>query len=458
MFSPRQNSGLLSHTLAWVILGFACYALPWAVFAESLPIPPTGKVALSIHGSNTIGAQLSPLMVEGFLKAQGFDTVTRQPGHHENELFITGRRNTGEQVRIELAAHGSSTGFTDLVQGQTDIAAASRPIKDNEALELKPLGNPRGADSEHVIGIDGIAIILNPANPLASLSTDELARVFAGEIQDWQVLNGTPGRIQLYARDDQSGTFDTFKEIVMASHGKRLSPTAQRFESNDELSAAIDHDPNGIGFVGLSAIGKTKALAVSDGQALALKPTLSTVATEDYPLSRRLFFYTKPGERGPWVQELIRYAQSPAGQRWVSQSGFVAQDIVPVALTLPDNAPASYRQLINNAQRLSVNFRFAEGSAALDNKASLDIERLLAYLKQYDKLNKRVMLIGFSDSKEDPKRAELLSKLRAMAVRRELNKGGVMFHDIVGLGDSLPVAANTNEGRTKNRRVEVWVY
>jgi phosphate transport system substrate-binding protein len=105
-----------------------------------------------------------------------------------------------------------------------------------------------------------------------------------------------------------------------------------------------------------------------------------------------------------------------------------------------------------------VNFRFAEGSAALDNKASLDIERLLAYLKQYDKLNKRVMLIGFSDSKEDPKRAELLSKLRAMAVRRELNKGGVMFHDIVGLGDSLPVAANTNEGRTKNRRVEVWVY
>ncbi|MNG16481.1 hypothetical protein D3C84_1003990 [compost metagenome] len=69
------------------------------------------------------------------------------------------------------------------------------------------------------------------------------------------------------------------------------------------------------------------------------------------------------------------------------------------------------------------------------------------------------MLVGFGDPKEDPQRAELLSKLRAMAVRRELTKGGVALREVTGLGDELPVAANTAEdGRIRNRRVEVWVY
>jgi phosphate transport system substrate-binding protein len=70
-----------------------------------------------------------------------------------------------------------------------------------------------------------------------------------------------------------------------------------------------------------------------------------------------------------------------------------------------------------------------------------------------------VVLVGFGDPKADPARAKLLSKLRAMAVRRELARHGVIFHQISGLGDELPVAANNaDDGRIKNRRVEVWVY
>ncbi|MFC6477569.1 substrate-binding domain-containing protein [Pseudomonas asuensis] len=458
MHSSRQDSIRWSRLLAGALLGLVCTVSSWSVTAHTLPLPTDGSRVLSIHGSNTIGAQLSPLMVEGFLKAQGFDTVNSQPGSHENERVIIGRRANGDQARIDLAAHGSSTGFADLIHSNTDIAAASRPIKDSEAIELNRLSNSRNAGSEHVIGIDGIAIVLNPVNPLTALSTDDLARLFSGDIKNWKDLGGLAGPVHLYARDDQSGTFDTFKELVMSSHGKSLSPAAKRFESNDELSAAIGQDPYGIGFVGLASIGKAKVVSISDGQALPLPPTVAAVATEDYPLSRRLFFYNKPDEKNPWVHAFIRYAQSPEGQGWVSKSGFVAQEVVAVQPTVPADAPESYRQLATHAQRLSVNFRFAEGSAVLDNKANLDIERLLAYLKEHNKLDKKVVLIGFSDTKEDPKRAELLSKLRAMAVRRELNKGGVLFHDIAGMGDALPVAANSNEGRMKNRRVEVWVY
>ena len=104
-------------------------------------------------------------------------------------------------------------------------------------------------------------------------------------------------------------------------------------------------------------------------------------------------------------------------------------------------------------------FRFQEGSATLDNKAYRDLQRVMDYLKQHDKLRNKVVLVGFGDPKSDPERAALLSKLRAMAVRRELAKQGVLFREITGLGSELPVAANDQDsGRIRNRRVEVWVY
>jgi phosphate transport system substrate-binding protein len=121
--------------------------------------------------------------------------------------------------------------------------------------------------------------------------------------------------------------------------------------------------------------------------------------------------------------------------------------------------PAQYQTLTRQAQRLTVNFRFEEGSASLDNKARQDLLRLIDYLKTRDKMINQVTLVGFGDAKDDPERAQLLSKLRAMAVRRELVKSGVILREIRGYGQQMPVAANTeDEGRIKNRRVEVWVY
>jgi phosphate transport system substrate-binding protein len=122
--------------------------------------------------------------------------------------------------------------------------------------------------------------------------------------------------------------------------------------------------------------------------------------------------------------------------------------------TMPD----AYQSLTRQAERLSVNFRFAQGSASLDTKALLDLKRVADYLKTHDKLNQKVTLVGFGDAKSDPARAQLLSKLRAMAVRRELMKRQVILRDVRGFGDEMPVAANdADEGRIKNRRVEVWV-
>ena len=120
--------------------------------------------------------------------------------------------------------------------------------------------------------------------------------------------------------------------------------------------------------------------------------------------------------------------------------------------------PPSYQALATQAQRLTVNFRFDEGSARLDNKALRDLSRLIDYLQKTDKTMHSAVLVGFGDARGDPARTALLSKLRAMAVRRELARGGILVKEINGLGDELPVASNTVSGRVKNRRVEVWIY
>ena len=438
---------------------FAFLSSAWlTVSAATLPIPENGP-ALRIQGSNTIGADLGPALAEGFLQEQGLLKVHRENPDAANEQHIVGQTAQGKRVVIEVAAHGSSTGFTALKSASADLAASSRPIKDSELLSLQALGDLKSAAAEQVIAIDGLAIILHPGNPLQQLDTEQLARIFSGEVKTWEDLGGRGGAIHLYARDDQSGTYDTFKELVLGRRGKSLSSSAKRFESSEQLSDAVSSDPQGIGFIGLPYVRQAKAVAIADGASQSMLPLNSLIATEDYPLSRRLFFYLPPGNQNPWASALVAFAQSPQGQKIVAANGFISQTVHAMTVTPNALMPEGYQSLSRHAQRLTVNFRFEEGSASLDNKARQDLARVLDYIQRHDKTERAVTLVGFGDEKDDPARADLLSKLRAMAVRRELVKNGVVMREVRGFGALMPVAANSaDEGRIKNRRVEVWVY
>ena len=414
---------------------------------------------LRIQGSNTIGANLGPALVSAMLAEQGLHDIHSVPVIPPNEHSIVGTTAQGQQIRVDVAAHGSGTGFTALAAGLADLVASSRPIKDRELVDLEPLGDLKSPGAEQVIAIDGLAIILHPHNPLNQLNTEQLAQIFSGQISRWEQLGGTGGAIHLYARDDQSGTWETFKELVLNRNGQPLSSTAQRFESSEELSDAVSHDPQAIGFIGLPYIREAKAVAIVDGASQPMLPLTSLIASEDYPLSRRLFLYLPPATNNPWAKALVAFTQSPQGQAIVGQNGFVAQSVQADNVMPGAHMPEQYQALTREAQRLSVNFRFEEGSASLDNKARQDLLRVVDYLSAHGKLDKQVTLVGFGDAKDDPQRAQLLSRLRAMAVRRELVKSGVVLREIQGYGAQMPVAANTeDEGRLKNRRVEVWVY
>lgn len=431
-----------------------CFCL-FLLTLHSLTAAAEPTLWLRLQGSNTVGAKLAPALAKGFLEHRGVENVVIQPTRVDNEFLVSGIREQ-LSVGISIAAHGSATGFQGLATKQADIAMASRPIKSDERELLAFAGDMQSVDAEHTLGIDGVAVLVNRANPLTKLDRNQIARLFSGAIHNWKELGGQDLPVTIYARDERSGTWETFKELVLGKE-YTLSTQAKRFESNDELSDSVAADKGGIGFAGLPSIRQAKALAVADGAVNALLPGRVTVATEDYALSRRLFLYSAPQQTTPLAAAFVEFSQSQEGQKIVAASGFVSQNIEIVKQTAPDNAPDFYRNLAATAQRLSVNFRFKEGNSKLDNKALRDIDRLTAFLKLPENNQRRVYLIGFSDIEKNQNHDYVISRFRALAVRAALMQHNVPVFQIEGLGAFMPVASNAEVSAAKNGRVEVWV-
>lgn len=436
---------------------FACRRLLRYLGFTLLLVPGLSSAHdLQVHGSNTIGATLAPMLMTGFLQQRTGQSVLATPTGTANETVLSTTDN-GTPLSVLVAAHGTSTGFTSMAAAQADIWAASRRIKDSEVASMASRADMTSAESEHIIAIDGLAILVHPSNPVNELTIETLAKIFAGEITNWSAVGGADRAIQVYARDEQSGTWDTFKELVLA--GKyALAGSALRYESNDELSEDVSGDPAGIGFAGFASVGRSKLLAIADGTAPALKPSELSVATEDYPLSRRLYLYT-PGSTGsPLAQAFIRYAQSQAGQEIVARSGFFSQNPFAVDPVYDASVPETFKRLTERYQRLSVNFRFAEGHTKLDNKANRDLMRVQEYLKQSGKTGSDLMLIGFADKRSHELRAQMISELRARSASKALRELGTVVQGHTGYGHYMPVgSAGGESGDQRNGRVEVWV-
>lgn len=423
----------------------------------SLPLQ-ADPLHLTINGSNTIGAQLAPQLGEGMLHETGASDIQVQLNQETREHRITATSSEGRAIEVLLHADGSGTAFSGLMDGTAQVGAASRPIRPAEAEALAKAGDMLSAEAEQVIGLDGLAIIVHPDNPVTALDLEQVAQVFAGRITDWRELGGPAGPIRLYARDGNSGTWETFRDLVLTPRQLELNADAKRFASTSGLSRSVGSDTQGIGFVGLSGIARSKAIALTSGDARPMLPTAELVTTEDYPLSRRLFMYIRPDESNPLAKALIEFTQNRAGQEIVDQAGFVGQNIRTIKIEPQPEMRVAYQQLADEALRLSVNFRTKEGSAQLDNKAWQDMDRLEEYLHQHDLTEGKVGLVGFSDPRVMGAE-ELLARLRSATVRRALAGRGITVRDILAIGNELPVATNEDHSsRRKNRRVEMWVY
>lgn len=411
---------------------------------------------LRFAGSNTIGSELLPALAEAYMRQQGISQIKITQKKSAEEVSLINAANASPDTSIEIASHGSSTAFKELAALKADIGMSSRKIKMGEISDLTLLGDMTASTTEHVLALDGIAVIVNPSNPISTLTKEQIAAIFSGVITDWAELKRSPGPINIYSRDNKSGTYDTFKSIVLEN--LELSRDARLFEDSNMLSDRVANDPNGIGFVGLPFVKKARALAVSEKGAVPLLPNRLTIATEDYPLARRLYLYTPEKNNNPHVKKFAAFALSKAGQDIVKQFGFVELNLQTSQSPVQQDAPNEYLRLTANAQRLSLNFRFMPGSHKLDNKAVRDLDRVIDYIEIAKAANRPAMLFGFSDAVGDESINMKLSRDRAKTVADELAKRGVKLSHVTGFGADMPVASNrTKEGRDRNRRVEIWL-
>jgi len=460
--SNTSNIGFaLVTTVVLVFLFAAAVGRKWidtqqgATAAELRAAP---KAILRLADTNTIQDSLGPALAEAFLKAQGATDVQILPGTYPQERMVQGVL-PGDRLpsAIMIAAQGSETASATQTEDAWEIGISSRKLKPDEAGKLAASGDSHSAPSEHVLGLDGIAVIVNASNPLKELRKDTIKQIFTGKITDWSKVGSMHGTIQLYVRDDQSGIADSFKTMVLA--GTPVAESARRFEDSLALSQAVSSDPNGIGFVSLPLIHSAKSIAVSDRGADALKPTRLTVATEEYPLSRRLYLYAPGTPHNAFTQEFVEFALSRQGQEVVAANGFIAQTVARESQPVSSLAPDEYRELTRDAERLSLDFRFVNGDLDLDDKAQKDLDRVDSLVAEQGGARKQILLFGFTDdtggtAEED----QAVSLNRARIVEKLLIQRGIKPAVVEGFGSALPVAPNdTAEGREKNRRVEIWI-
>jgi phosphate transport system substrate-binding protein len=470
----------VSKSLA-LMMSLLCAAIGCSGGARSADGGPPETFA--IHGSNTIGARLMPALVEAYADSVGANAMTLA-GAQPEEVELKLQTKAGATLAaVGIQSHGSGTAVPGLVSGKALVGMLSRPIEDKEIEALKTAGIPdvRATSNEHVLALDGVLVLVPPGSSLNALSMDQLAGIFSGSITDWAALGREPGRIQIYARDAKSGTFDTFNSLVLKPRKATLVADARRFESSEELSDAVARDPNGIGFAGFAYLRNAKALAVVNDCGIAHEPSAFNVKTEQYPLSRRLYLYTNAVPPGSVAARIVEFALSPAAQEIIRAHGFIDQNIElsdqnEQVLRLADGLialdagieTASLKELASKlkySSRLSTTLQFQLASTRLDSKAAADVGRIAGFVEALAKSNpgKTVTLAGFTDSIGDVAANKALSHARAEQARGELLRalGPAIPKSMLvarGYGQLLPTNCNTTrEGRNRNRRVEIWV-
>lgn len=246
------------------------------------------QTKLVVKGSDTLGAKMVPQLAEVY-------------------------KATGNNVNFEIAAEGSSTCFTNLLAGTADFGMSSRAHKDSEAADFTAAGKQL---VQHVAGVDMIAVIVNEANGVKSLTKDQVAGVFTGEITDWSEIGGNPGKIAVYTRNTSSGTYKTFQKLAMA--GKDYGAQSQKMAGNEQIAQGVSGDIRGIGYVGLAYVGKPGTSPVSVGGILP-----SPENAKDYPLSRNLYYYTDGQPTGE-VKKFIDWSTtSPIAGKIITKVGFL---------------------------------------------------------------------------------------------------------------------------------------
>ncbi|GAB6906372.1 Phosphate binding protein [Desulfosarcina cetonica] len=261
-----------------------------ATTGAALALCATTAIAgnLVIKGSTTV-LPISQIAVEAYMKAH-------------------------PDVNISLSGGGSSNGIKALIDGSTDIANASRFIKEKEVdMALKKGVYP----VPFAVAYDSIIPIVHPSNTLTNITRAQLKDIYMGKITNYKEIGGPDLKIVICSRDTSSGTYETWEGKVMQK--ERVTPAAQVMASNGAIVQAVSDNKFAIGYIGIGYLNaKVKALKV-DG----VEGTKESTLNGTFPISRPLFMFTNGWPTGDTLN-FVNYMLNPAtGQKYVAEAGYV---------------------------------------------------------------------------------------------------------------------------------------
>ena len=245
------------------------------------------------------------------ITVKGSDTVLPLTQAEAEDFMIE-----NQNMRVTVIGGGSGVGFAALIDGEVPIAMASREIKESEMQKAQQKGiNP----VEHTIAWDGIAVVVNPDNPVSQLTYEQLQGIYDGNISNWKDVGGEDRAIAVITRDSSSGTYEYFKEEILVDREYRPDALAQ--PATGGIVQEVSRNKGAIGYIGFAYLDdSTKAVALDGGEGF-VEATEENILSGEYPLSRPLYYYTN-GEPQGAVKEFVDFVMSPTGQAIVSEIGY----------------------------------------------------------------------------------------------------------------------------------------
>lgn len=212
------------------------------------------------------------------------------------------------EVTVNYSGTGSGTGIQSAIDGTCDLGLSSRALKDEEKTN--------GA-VENIVALDGVAVVINPANGVEDLSVEQIAQIFTGEITNWSELGGTDGEIAVFGREAGSGTRGAFEEIVGVDNCKYTN----EYSSTGDVIGNVASNPNAIGYASLSAVDDTVKAVMVNGVA----PSEDTVKDGTYEIQRPFVMVTKDGaELSEAAQAFLEFAMSEDAADIIAAAGAVS--------------------------------------------------------------------------------------------------------------------------------------
>lgn len=414
------------------------------------------KAVMRIVGSSD-AAGLLPTLFQTFAQARG---LVYEPV--EGQGFQA--RILDPESRKELA----EISFTPMLP---DLATAA--VQDGGA-DLKLAFRAEADLGSHALAMDALVAIVAPDNPTPDISTVELGRVLTGEVDNWAQIGGPDMPVVLHAlqaeTDLQRALSDRLgkQEVATITHADLAA-----------LADAVAKDPWAIAISGRSAIAPARRMPLTDSCGFPLLPTGLAIKAEDYPLALPVLLLT-PKRRLPLLtREFLDFLRTPPAQAAVSAAGFVdrsasRQPMTADGLRLINAIQGAGEDvtlddlkrlagIMDGADRVSLTFRFEDGSSTLDAQSQDNLVDLAQLIAAGQFRDQKLVLAGFSDGSGAAEANLALSVERAAKVSQELaavapDLSPADLPVVEGFGEALPMACDeTAIGRQLNRRVELWV-